>query len=281
MSERINTRVVLHLEGLTARFVLSHQSFLAFFGICVHTAELVHGEQLAVTSHTNLLKDDGTLGVANLHCQCAEQKQGRAKNDGNACADHVHDTLDHMAIANLVRMLPDVVQVQTLETEEASVSAVEFVQLVLLFQGVLFGEAAVDVGLENGTLGLDSQRLDETCVVQLVEHFLADGFKLGQVGIQEDDADTATIVQISKYVDETQVGEHGEKTDTPCLANGFVVTGPAENIVLVGINLDEQEWLAGAVGSQKFLVEPRPEKAGRIDNILELLLVEQVVDSRI
>lgn len=41
-AERIDARVVLHLERLAARLVLAQKLFLAFFGICVHASELVH-----------------------------------------------------------------------------------------------------------------------------------------------------------------------------------------------------------------------------------------------
>ena len=41
-AERIDTRVVLHLERLAARLVLAQEFFLAFFGIGVHASELVH-----------------------------------------------------------------------------------------------------------------------------------------------------------------------------------------------------------------------------------------------
>ena len=67
MAERINTRVVLHLERLTASFVLGHKFFFAFFGVNVHAAELVHRKQGAVLAHSGLLENDRPLRVADFY----------------------------------------------------------------------------------------------------------------------------------------------------------------------------------------------------------------------
>ena len=109
VTERIDSRVVLHLEGLAARFVLCHQFFFAFFGVHIHAAELVHGEQLAVLAYASLLEDDRTLRVTELDRGSAEQEQGRAEHDCNARAGHVDKALDHVAVANGVRVFPNVV----------------------------------------------------------------------------------------------------------------------------------------------------------------------------
>ena len=177
VAERIDTRVVLHLEGLAARFVLGHEFFLAFFGVYVHAAELVHGEQLAVLAYAGLLEDDRTLGVADLDRGGAEKKQGRAEYNRDTRAGHVDKALDHVAVADSVRVFPDVVQVQARQREESAVGAVEVLDLVFEFQVLLFLEAGVDVCFEDRLLGVDAERLDKACVVQLVQDFFADRFQ--------------------------------------------------------------------------------------------------------
>ena len=74
MAERIDTRVVLHLEGFAAGFVQSHEFFFAFFGIGVHAAEFVHGKQGAVFTYASLLEDYRPLRIADLYGECAEQQ---------------------------------------------------------------------------------------------------------------------------------------------------------------------------------------------------------------
>ena len=178
-------------------------------------------------------------------------------------------------------MFPDVVQVQARKREEATVRAVEIFKLVGEFQVIFFLEAGVDERLENGTLGLDAERLDEACVVELVQDFLADGLKGRKVGIQKNDAETASVGQVTEDVDKAQMREHGENTDTPGILDGLVGAAPAEKVVLMGINLDIQERLARAVCSQEFFVQACPEKPCRVDNVLKLLFVQNRADCRI
>ena len=108
-----------------------------------------------------------------------------------------------MPKANLVRVNPNVREVQTVEREEASVRAVELFQLVVKLDIFFFLIAGVEVGLENRSLGLVAERLDETCVVQLVENLFADAHERVQVRIQEDNPDTAVIAQVAQHVDKT------------------------------------------------------------------------------
>ena len=249
VTERIDAGVVLHLERLSARLVEGHQFFLAFFGVHVHAAELVHGKQLAVLAYAGLLENDGTLGVANLDGERAEQKQGRRQYDCKACAGDVHNSFDDVTEADGMRMFPDMVEVQARKGKEASVGAVEFLDLVGQFQIVLFLKSGVDVGFENRTLRFDAERLDEARVVQLVQNFLSNRFQRGKVGIEQDKPDTATIGKESEDVDKAQVRKHGEDTDFPGVLDGLVRTAPAEKVVLVGIHLDIEEGLAGSVRS--------------------------------
>ena len=268
VSKRVNTRVVLHLEGLAASLVLGHEFFSAFFGVNVHAAELVHGEQRAVLANASLLEDDRALRVADFDGERTEQQERREYNQCSRRAGDVYNPLDDVPKADLVRVDPDVRKVQTVQREEASVSAVEFLQLVVHFEVVLFLVAGVKVCLENRGLGLVAECLDETCVVELVEDFLADAFERAHVGIQEDDADTAIVAQITENIDKAQVRKHRKNADFPRVFDNFGRTAPAEHVVLVRINLDEKERLAGAVRAQKFLVQPRLEEPCGVNDIL-------------
>lgn len=126
-----------------------------------------------------------------------------------------------------------------------------------------------------------AQGLDEAGVVKPVEHILADVLELGQVGIQQDDAQPVAVGKVTQHVDESQVREHGQHADFPCLVDDFVGPGPTENVELVGVNLDEEERFAGPVGTLELLVQTRTEEPCRVDNILEFLLVEDRADIRI
>ncbi len=281
VTERIDSWVVFHLEGFSARFVLGHEFLLAFFGVHVHAAELVHGEQLAVLADASLLEDDGPLRVADLDRQGAEQQKGRTKENRNACAGDVYEALDDVTKTDCVRVFPDVIQVQARKREKAAIRAVEILDFVGELQVVFFLETGVDIRFENGALGLDAECLDETRVIELMQDFFADGFKSRKVGIQEDDSETASVGQETEDVDKAQVREHGENTDTPGILDGLVGAAPAEKVVLMGINLDIQEGLASAVCSQKFFIQASSEKLCRVDNVLKLLFIQNRADCRI
>lgn len=105
--ERVDARVVLHLERLSAGLVQRHELFLAFFGVDVHAAELVHREFLAVLADAGLFEDDGTLGIADFDGECTEQEQRRQQEDAAGGADQVERALDKVPVAYFVRMLPD------------------------------------------------------------------------------------------------------------------------------------------------------------------------------
>ena len=177
-----------------------------------------------------------------------------------------------MSEANFVGMGPDVVHVQTGERKEASVGAVEFLDGVCQFQVVFFLKACIEIGLEDWLLGLVPQVLDKSCVIQPVEDFFADVFQGGHVRIQQDDADTVPIGKVADDIDEPEVGKHGEQADTPGLLDRLVRPGPAQQVELVGVNLDKDKRLAGAVRPKEFLVQPCPEKTGRIDDVFQSLL---------
>jgi len=268
MTERIDTRVVLHLERLAARFVLGHKFFFAFFRVHVHAAEFVHGEQLAVLAYAGLLENDRTLGVADFYSGSAEKQQGRTEHNRNARAGYVHKALDHVAVANGVRVFPDVVEVQAGKREESTVCAIEILDFVCQFQVVFFLVAGIEVGLENRMLRVDAKRLDKACVVQLVQDFFADRFQHREVGIQQDDAETATVGKVAQHIDKAQVRKHGQNADSPSVFDGFVWTTPTKEVVLVRIHLDIQERLAGAVRTHKFFVQTRSKELCRIDNVL-------------
>ena len=185
--------------------------------------------------------------VADFHCECAEQEQRGKNYQGEAGARHVDESLDDMTETNLVRVLPDVVEVQSLEREEPAVRAVEILDFIREFQVVLFLIAGIEIRFENRPLGIDAERLDEARVVELVQDFLADGFESRKVGIQKDDAEPAAIGQIAQDIDESEVREHREDADAPCIFDSPARAAPAEEVVLVGIHLDIQERLASAV----------------------------------
>ena len=273
MPERINTRVVLHLEGLAARFVQRHEFFFAFFGIDVHAAELVHREQGSVPADSGLLKDNRSLRVADFYGKGAEQQKRRKHDEGCRRERDVERPFKDVPKADLVRMHPDVRKVQSVEREETSVCAVEFLQLVVHFEVVLFLVTRVKVCLENRSLRLVAQCLDKACVVQLVQDFLADGFERAHVGIQKDDADTAVVGEVAQHVDKAQVRKHREHTDFPGVLDNFGRAAPAEHVELVRIDLYKQEGLAGTVRTEKFLIKPSLEESGWVHNILEFLLV--------
>ena len=94
-------------------------------------------------------------------------------------------------------------------------------------------EPGVDVRLEDGRLGLVPEGLDESRVVQLVQDFLADGFERREVGIQEDDAETAAVGEVAEDIDKPEVREHGEHADAPGALDGARRGAPAEKVVLV------------------------------------------------
>ena len=268
MTEWIDARVVLHLECLATRFVLGHQFLFAFFGVHVHAAELVHGEQLAVLTYAGLLENDRALGVADLDSGSTEKQQGRAEHNRNTCAGHVDNALDHVAVANGVRVFPNVVEVQAAEREESAVCAVKVLDFVGQFQVVFFLITRVEVGFENRALRVDAERLDKACVVQLVQDFLADRFQHREVRIQQDNAETATIGKVTQNVDKAQVRKHGQNADSPGVFDSLVRATPTKEVVLVRIHLDIQERLAGAVRTHKFFVQTRSKELCRIDNVL-------------
>lgn len=186
-----------------------------------------------------------------------------------------------MAETDPVGVLPDMVQVQAVQREEASVGAVEFLNPVGQFQVVFFLETRVEVGFENGLLGRNAESLDQACVVQFMEDFLADGFQGRKVGVEQDDAKTATVRKETKDIDKAQVGKHGQDADTPGVFDGLVGTAPSEEVVLVGVHLYIEKRLAGPVGPHEFLVQTGAEQLCRIDNVLELLFVEDRANGRI
>ena len=101
-----------------------------------------------------------------------------------------------------------------------------------------------------------------------MENFFSDVFQGGKVRIQQNDTDTVTIGKVADDIDEPEVGEHGKQADSPGLLYGLVRPCPAQQVELVGVNLDKDEGLAGAVCPQEFFVQPGPEKPGRIDDVL-------------
>lgn len=179
-----------------------------------------------------------------------------------------------MAVANGVRVFPDVVKVQAAKREESTVSAVEVLDFIFEFQVVFFLVSGIDIGFKDGLLGVDTQRLDKACVVQLVQNLLADRFQHREVGIQQDDAETATVGKVAQDIDKAQVRKHGQNADSPGVFDGLVRATPTEEVVLVRIHLDVQERLAGAVRTHEFFVQARSEELCRVDNVLQFLLVE-------
>lgn len=179
-----------------------------------------------------------------------------------------------MAVANGVRVFPDVVKVQAAKREESAVGAVEVLDFIFEFQVVFFLVSGIDIGFKDGLLGVDAQRLDKACVVQLVQNLLADRFQHREVGIQQDDAETATVGKVAQDIDKAQVRKHGQNADSPGVFDGLVRATPTEEVVLVRIHLDVQERLAGAVRTHEFFIQTCSEELCRVDNVLELLLVE-------
>lgn len=170
-------------------------------------------------------------------------------------------------------MFPDVVEVQAREREESSVCAVEIANLAFQFQVLFFLESRIDVGLENGFLGVDAECLNQARVIQLVQDFFADGFQHRKVGIQQDDAETATVRKVAQDIDKAQVRKHGQNADSPSVFDGLVGAAPTKEVVLVRIHFDVQEWLTGAVRPHKFFVQTRSKELCRVDNVLQFLLI--------
>lgn len=175
-------------------------------------------------------------------------------------------------------MLPDFGEQQAGQLEEASAHAVEFFYALAQFLVLLFWESRIEVSLENRFFGCVAQCLDESRVVQPVEHVFADVLELVQVRVQQDDAETVAVGEVAENVDESQVREHGQDADFPGLVDDLVGPGPAENVELVGVNLYKEKRLAGAVGTLEFFVQACTEQPCRVDNVLELLLVENRAD---
>ena len=173
-----------------------------------------------------------------------------------------------MAVANGVRVFPDVVKIQSRQREESAVCAIEILDFVCQFQVVFFLVAGVEVGFENRTFRVDAERLDKACVVQLVQNLFADRFQHREVGIQQDDAKTATVGKVAQDIDKAQVRKHGQNADSPGVFDGLVRATPTEEVVLVRIHLDIQERLAGAVRTHKFFVQTRSKELCRVDNVL-------------
>ena len=173
-----------------------------------------------------------------------------------------------MSKADFVRVNPYIRKVEPVEREEASVGAVELLQLVFHFEIVFFLVARVKVCLENRGFRFVAERLDEPCVIELVKYFLADTFKRAHVGIQKDDADTAVVGEVSEHINKAQVRKHRENADFPCVFDNLGRTTPAEHVKLVCVNLYEKEWSASTVGTEKFLIKPSLEKSGWVNNIL-------------
>lgn len=173
-----------------------------------------------------------------------------------------------MAVANGVRVFPDVVEVQAAKREETAVGAVEILDFVSQFQVVFFLVARVKVGFENRALRVDAERLDKACVVQLVQDLFTDRFQHREIGIQQDNAETATVGKVAEHIDKAQVRKHGQNADSPSVFDGLVRATPTKEVVLVRIHLDIQERLAGAVRTHKFFVQTRSKELCRVDNVL-------------
>lgn len=150
-----------------------------------------------------MLKDNRPLRVADLDCKSAEQKERRKHKECKRRASDINGSFDDVPKADFVRVNPNVREVQAVECEETSVRAVELFQLVVKLDIFFFLIAGVEVGLENRSLGLVAERLDEACIVQLVENLFADAHERVQVRIQEDNPDTAVIAQVAQHVDKT------------------------------------------------------------------------------
>lgn len=173
-----------------------------------------------------------------------------------------------MPKADFVRVDPYIRKIEPAEREEASVGAVEHLQLVFHFEVVFFLVAGVKVSLENWGFRFVAESLDETCVIELVKYFLADAFKRAHVRIQKDDADTAIVGEVSEHINKAQVRKHRENTNFPCVFDNFGRTTPAEHVKLVCVNLYEKEWSASTIGTEKFLIKPSLEKSGWVNNVL-------------
>lgn len=101
-----------------------------------------------------------------------------------------------------------------------------------------------------------------------MEDFFADRFQGAQIGIEQDDADTAVVGEVAQYIDKTQVRKHRKDANLPCVFDNLGGAPPAEHVELVRVNFNEKEGLAGSVRSQKLFVKPGFEKSGWIDNVL-------------
>ena len=180
-----------------------------------------------------MFENDRPLRVADFNSDCAEQEQWRKNNQCCGGAGDIDGSLDDVPKADFVRVNPDVRKVQAAERKETSVGAVEFLQLAVHFEVVLFLVASIKVSLENRSLGLVAQSLDKACVVELVKDFFADSFKGAHVRVQEDHADTAVIAQVAKYVNKTQVRKHRKDTNLPSVLYDLGGAAPTDHVKLV------------------------------------------------
>ena len=151
--ERVDARVVLHLECLSASFVQGHEFFFTFFGIDIHAAEFVHRKFFAVLANSGLLEYNGALWIANLDCKCAEQEERRQQEDATCGADKIECTLDDAPVANLVRVLPNFRHGEASQREETPTHAVEFVHANAHLLVLFFLEARVKISFEYRFFG--------------------------------------------------------------------------------------------------------------------------------
>lgn len=179
MAHRINARIVLHFEGRAAGFVELLKFLFAGFRIDVHTAEFVHRKELAVFADADLLKDNGSLRVAELDDQGAGDENRGKQNDAAEGRYHVEGPLDEFLGVNgkFVRLGENVTVEQALEREKPVVAHIELFNRFVEFLIPLFLKTGVNADLENRLLGLFTQNVDETRLFNIDEHFATQAFQ--------------------------------------------------------------------------------------------------------
>ena len=66
-----------------------------------------------------------------------------------------------------------------------------------------------------------------------MQDFFADRFQHREVGIQQDDAKTATVGKVAQHINKAQVRKHGQDANSPGVLDGLVGAAPSKEVVLV------------------------------------------------
>ncbi len=269
-AQRIDARVVLHLEGRAGSFVELHQFLLAFFGIYVHAAEFVHGEQLAVLADAGLLEDDRALRVAELDRECAEQEHWRQADERKGYAGNIDETLHESAVGTAGGLWENVVGiVQAGELEEGECVLVELLDVLVFVCSFCFWRAGVYESFENRALRVEAEHVHELSLVQSAQNFFLDFCEVFDACVQQDQAEAA-VRKEPENIDELEFCEQGKYAELPGADRHVVLFPVAENFKLVDVDFNQGKGAAIAVCAQELLFQAMLKKVYRINEMLEI-----------